>query len=579
DPEHWVRHVREAVRFLDGVRCLREQGVANFLELGPDAVLTAMGRDCADEGALLVAGSRANRPEGATLTSAVAALHVRGVALDWQAVFAGRGARRTDLPTYPFQRTTYWLDAGAYVGDVASMGLRSADHPLLGAAVTLADEEGALLTGRLSLATHPWLADHTVGGVVLVPGAAFVELAIRAGDQVGLDHVEELTLGAPLVLPADGAVWLQVSVGAPDESGRRALSASSRADDAPDDQPWTRHAFGTLAAGEEIPATGGDAWPPAGAERIDIEGRYDDLAASGLGYGPAFRGLRTAWRRGDEVFVEVDLPEPDTAASFGLHPALLDSALHAIGLGGFVADAEKLHLPYSWRGVRLHSTGASALRGRLSPAGASGVAITLTDDTGALVASVEALSLRPLTTDGLGGDWLNSLFRVDWTPVRPAAPATAGWAFLGDGPGRTETSEPARVYPDLAALVEDAEVPDLVFAPVPSAEGPAAATHRALELVRTWLSDDRLGAARLVFVTSGAVAAGPDEDVPGLAAAPVWGLVRAAQAEHPGRFVLVDVDEPADPVQALLSAVATDEPQLAGRAGELFAPRLVRARP
>ncbi len=578
DPEHWVRHVREAVRFLDGVRSLREQGVANFLELGPDAVLTAMGRDCADEGALLVAGSRANRPEGSTLTSAVAALHVRGVALDWQAVFAGRGARRTDLPTYPFQRTTFWLDAGAYVGDMSSAGLRSADHPLLGAAVTLADEEGALLTGRLSLATHPWLADHTVGGVVLVPGAAFVELAIRAGDQVGLDHVEELTLAAPLVLPADGAVWLQVSVGAPDESGRRALSAYSRADDAPDDQPWTRHAFGTLAAGEEVPATGGDAWPPAGAERIGIEGRYDDLAASGLGYGPAFRGLRAAWRRGDDVFVEVDLPEPDTAGSFGLHPALLDSALHAIGLGGFVADAEKLHLPYSWRGVRLHSTGASALRGRLSPAGASGVAITLTDDTGAPVASVEALSLRPLAADGLGGDWLNSLFRVDWTPVRPAAPAPARWAFLGEGPGRTETSEPARVYADLAALGED-EVPDLVFAPVPPAEGPAEATHRALALVRTWLSDDRFGAARLVFVTSGAVAADPDEDIPGLANSPVWGLVRAAQAEHPGRFVLVDADEPADSVQALLSAVATDEPQLAVRAGEPFAPRLVRARP
>ncbi|MCL7380062.1 type I polyketide synthase [Streptomyces sp. 35G-GA-8] len=577
DPEHWVRHVREAVRFLDGARCLRDQGVTHFLELGPDAVLTAMGRDCVDEGALLVAGSRANRPEGATLTSAVAALHVRGVALDWQAVFAGRGARRIDLPTYPFQRTSFWLDAGAHTWDVASVGLRPADHPLLGAAVTLADEEGALLTGRLSLPTHPWLADHTVGGVVLVPGAAFVELAIRAGDQVGLDHIEELTLAAPLVLPEDGAVRLQVSIGAPDESGRRALSAYSRADDAPDDQPWTRHAFGTLAAGEALPATGGDAWPPAGAERIDIEGRYDDLAASGLGYGPAFRGLRAAWRRGDEVFVEVELPDSDTAGSFGMHPALLDSALHAIGLGGFVADAERLHLPYSWRGVRLHSSGASALRGRLSPAGASGVAIALADGTGAPVISVEALSLRPLAAEGLGGDRLDSLFRVDWSPVRPAVSAPARWAVLGDGLGRVETSGPARAYPDLAALARD-EVPDLVFAPVPSAEGTAEATHRALALVRGWLADDRLSSARLVFVTAGAVSAGADEDVTDLANAPVWGLVRAAQSEHPGRFVLVDVDGSAASVHALPGAVAAGEPQLALRAGELFVPRLVRAR-
>ncbi|MFC8131973.1 SDR family NAD(P)-dependent oxidoreductase, partial [Streptomyces sp. NPDC057302] len=570
DPEHWVRHVRQAVRFLDGVRSLGEQGVTHFLELGPDAVLTAAGRDCADEGALLVAGARANRPESATLTSAVAALHVRGVALDWQALFAGRGARQTELPTYPFQRSRYWLDVGAHVGDVASVGLRPADHPLLGAAVTLADEEGALLTGRLSLATHPWLADHTVGGVILVPGTALVELAIRAGDQVGLDHVEELTLAAPLILPAEGATRLQVSVGAPDDSGRRALSVYSRADDAPDDQPWTRHAFGTLAVGADAPAAvGGDgAWPPAGAERIDTEGRYDDLAASGLGYGPAFRGLRTAWRRGDEVFVEVELPDEDSAGSFGLHPALLDSALHAIGLGGFVTDTERLHLPYSWRGVRLHSSGASALRGRLSPAGASGVAITLTDGTGAPVASVEELSLRPLAADGLSGDRLDSLFRVDWTQVRPADSPSSRWAVLEDA--------------DLATLTED-EVPDLVFAPVPPAANPAEATHRALALVRAWLADDRFGSARLVFVTGGAVAAGPDEDVTDLVNAPVWGLVRAAQSEHPGRFVLIDTDTDIDWSEAaahtLSGAVETGEPQLALRAGEMLAPRLVRARP
>ncbi|MFI8933980.1 SDR family NAD(P)-dependent oxidoreductase [Streptomyces sp. NPDC053474] len=571
DPEHWVRHAREAVRFLDGMRCLREQGVANFLELGPDAVLTAAGRDCVDDGALLVAAARANRPESTALTSAVAALHVRGVALDWQAVFAGRGARRVDLPTYPFQRTRFWLDTGVPAGDMASVGLRPADHPLLGAAVTLADEEGALLTGRLSLATHPWLADHTVGGVVLVPGAALVELAIRAGDQVGLDLVEELTLAAPLVLPEDGAVRLQVSVGAPDAAGRRALSAYARPDDAPDDQPWTRHASGTLAAGDRAPAALGESWPPQGAEPLDLAGRYGDLAAAGLGYGPAFRGLRAAWRRGDEVFVEVELADEDAVGSFGLHPALLDSALHAIGLGDFVADAERLHLPYSWRGVRLHSSGASALRGRLSPAGAAGVGIDLADGTGAPVASVEALSLRPLTADGLAGDRLDSLFRVDWTRVRPDACAPARRAVLGEG---LDLSDGTRAYPDLAALAE-AEVPDLVFAPVPPAAGPAEATHWALSLAQAWLADDRFGAARLVFVTTGAVAAGPDEDVPDLAGAPVWGFVRAAQTEHPGRFALIDAD---DRSAAVLQELP-DEPQLALRAGDWCAPRLVRARP
>ncbi|MEF9908111.1 type I polyketide synthase [Streptomyces sp. P9-A2] len=273
-------------------------------------------------------------------------------------------------------------------------------------------------------------------------------------------------------------------------------------------------------------------------------------------------------------------------------PALLDSALHAIGLGAFVTDTERLQLPYSWRGVRLHSSGASVLRGRLAPAGVSGVAITLTDGTGAPVASVDELSLRPFAVDGLAGDHLDSLFQVDWTQLRPADSPSASWAVLGEVTGRAEISETVRAHPDLAALAED-EVPDLVFAPVPPAASPAAVTRRALTLVCSWLADDRFASAQLVFVTSGAVAAGPDEDVPDLTGAPVWGLVRAAQSEHPGRFVLLDtdagtgtdtgtdggIDWAGAAAHTLSGAVATGEPQLALRAGHLLIPRLVRARP
>ncbi|MER7437103.1 SDR family NAD(P)-dependent oxidoreductase [Pseudonocardia alni] len=595
--DYWVEHVRSAVRFADGVDWLARHDVTAFLELGPDGPLSAMTRDCldaADPGApasVAVPALRAGRPEEHTLTAALAALHTHGTAVDWAPWFAGTGARRTDLPTYAFRRRRFWpkaLQTGA--ADLRSAGLGAARHPLLSATVSLADSEGALLTGRLSLQTHPWLADHTVRGTTLLPGTAFLELAVRAGDEVGCDRVEELTLAAPLALPDEGGVAVQLWVGAPDAGGRRTLTVYARPDtdaDAEHDVPWTPHATGVLAAGGAVPATpDATEWPPAGAEPLGVEDLYDRLAQAGFGYGPAFRGLTAAWRHDHAVLAEIVLPEAGRTDvdAFGLHPAALDAALHA---AGFVELGERSRggMPFSWEGVTLHASGAGTLRVRLTPVADDAIAVAVADGTGAPVVTVDSLVLRgvgELDLDSAGAVARDALFRLDWTPVTPAGEVPGSVVIAGDDvlglathPGLGAAHGGVAGPTDLATLVTaDGPAPDVVLLGL-AGGAEAAQAHRcaadALAAVRTWLDHaDRLDGSRLVVVTRGATTG---DDV---AAAAAWGLLRSARSENPGRFALLDLAPDVDPADLPLTALTADEPELLLTRDGLRAARLVR---
>ncbi|MER5466849.1 type I polyketide synthase, partial [Streptomyces sp. NPDC002668] len=563
--DYWVRHVREAVRFADGVQTLGDLGVTTFVEIGPGGVLSALTQGCLDGDVVTVPALRADRPERAALVAAVSELHAYGVSPDWHAFFPG--ARRVELPTYAFQYERYWLDASpAAPGDVRAAGLGSADHPLLGAAVSLAGGDERLLTGRLSLRTHPWLSDHAVLGSVLLPGTAFVELAVRAADEAGCEFLEDLTLEAPLVVPEQGGVAVQVWVGAADGSGRRPLTVHSRPED-DTDLPWVRHATGFVTDEASAPAAGQAlaAWPPAGSEPVDLDGFYDRLAGFGLDYGPAFRGLRSAWRAGDEVFAEVTLPDGTDTGSFLLHPALLDAALHAIGAGGAdgspVAEADGPLLPFAWSGVSVRATGASTVRVRLSPAGTDTVSLLVADAAGELVASVESLTLRAVSAEQLRKRSGDAMFAIEWAPLPLPS---------GDADGTT-----VAYAPDTAAALAGVDAPsqpDVVVVPCPDGPGGApegervrAVTAEVLQLIQRWFAEDRT--PRLVLVAR-------YED---LAHAAAGGLVRSAQAENPGRIVLLETDRPGDAAELVPGVVHSGEPHVIVREGEIRAPRLARA--
>ncbi len=463
------------------------------------------------------------------------------------------------------------------------MGLREGGHPLLGAVTELADGQGWVLTGRLSPAAHPWLADHVIGGMVLLPGTAFAELAATAGSRCGCVRLDELAVEVPLVIPEGGRIQVQVMAGAPDRGGRRPVEVFAR----PDTETggaWTRHAAGMLAPDGPVPAETADlaVWPPLGAEPVDVSDFYESMAAAGQVYGPSFRGLRAAWRRGGEVFAEVALPgDPADAAPYRMHPALLDAVLHAAGLAGENGEPELagMLLPFAWSGVQVHAAGASAVRARLTRSGAT-LTVHAADSAGAPVITVESLVLRPVHDGQLrAAAGPDALFTVDWVPLpaAPAQPSVASLAVIRD------SAFGMGACANVAALVAEIEAgaprPDAVLVPGGHASDPSVAAGRVLELVQEFLATSALDDARLVVVTRGAAAVLPGETVADLPGAAAAGLVRSAQSENPGRLVLADLPPDmadGDLAQLVTEVLGSGEPEAALRDGVVYGRRLGR---
>ncbi|WP_455711094.1 type I polyketide synthase [Streptomyces kronopolitis] len=603
---YWYRNLRQTVEFEAATRVLLADGYEIFVEASAHPVLAVGLQETfqsAASAAVAVPSLRADDGGWDRFLLSLGEAWVHGATVDWRPAFPAAAAPRTDLPTYAFQRERFWLTPADGAGDVSALGLAEAGHPLLGAAVELPESGALLFTGRLSARTHEWLADHRVAGSAVVPGAAFVELALRAGDEVGCDRLAELSLHAPLVVPAQGAVQLRVTVSAPDDTGRRPLTVHSRRDDEGTGRPWTHHATGTLTADGATPTWDLEVWPPAEATPAATDEVYTALADAGYHHGPSFRCVRAVWRRGDDLFAEVALPEERTAqaAEFGLHPALLDCALHPVWAGGLAADGEQARQPARWQGVTLHAGGAALLRVRLTRTASEGLTITAADATGRPVLSVESLDTRPVsarTVRGGAAAQQDSLFQVEWTEIPAASVAAdtpAAWAVVGEDPLRARSGlmgagQYAETFPDLDTLAKEIEggaaVPDrVVMTAAPATDpattaDPADAVHRgtrqALAWAQTWLTTPAFASSKLILLTRGAVAAWDDTTAPDLATAAVWGLIRSAQTENPGRFTLVDTDAGKPAWRTLLKVAGSEVPQLALHKRALRIPQLTR---
>jgi acyl transferase domain-containing protein/acyl carrier protein len=646
DASYWYRNAREAVRFDPTVRRLLQEGYRTFVEVSPHPVLSTLLQETADvaleqgDVLTLVGTLRRNEDGPRCFVASLANAWAAGVPVRWGEVLPDAEHSQLRLPSYAFQRKRYWVECDvSAVGGMGSAGQASVEHPFLKAALELADERGWVLTGSLSIETHPWLADHGTAGVAVLPGTALLELALQAGAGAGCRELRELTMHTPLLIPETGAMQIQVVVG-PQDAGECTLTIHSRLAEASKVQwgtgSWTSHAQGilayetnpALALEEGVQGDPGalsrDAWLPAGVEPIDVESLYDALASRGYEYGPAFQCLRAAWYAPTgEVFAEVSLAEVPQSREerFGVHPALLDATLHALNgvpaIEDNAGDSDHgrtqagMYLPFAWRSVGLHaSAGARGLRAHLRPLDSGGVSLAVADEQGAPVLSIGALDIRPVSPEQLGSlhdQPHRSLFRVQWTHFGRANRRTPdrSWAALGstdEAFARTlrENGSDITVYESVAdlarAVVEAGSAPATVLFDIAhvlrlggfgaderaSASGgdgglletSHASVNQTLELIQAWLSEEDLADSQLVVLTRRAVASGSDEDVEDLAVAPVWGLVRTAQTENPGRIVLVDLDGQDESWHTLACSIELGEPQLALRGGEALVPRL-----
>ncbi|AOS63983.1 type I polyketide synthase [Actinoalloteichus hymeniacidonis] len=645
DPEYWVRQVREPVRYVDAVRTLEEQGVTTVLEIGPGSVLTALTRDALDRtdptGSVAarpvtcLSMLRSDRGERAALLSGIAASLAHGVPVDLSPLLPTRVAP-TELPTYAFQRERYWLDVGRKPTDAAGLGLVASGHPVLGARVDLPDSGAVVFTGRLSTAALPWTAAHRVGTAAVFPGTGLVDLVFAAAVDLRNPLIDELTLHSPVIVPAEGGLAVRVRldrpadeqpvpsadetssrIGAPARDSERVVTVYTRPEEDPTAE-WTSHATGHLIEAESAaPAdeTGRATWPPPAAVPVSTDGLYAAFETAGLGYGPVFQGLRAAWISADTVFAEIELPEQAwvEASAYCLHPALFDAALHALGLTDAVGvlpsgEADGVRLPFSWAGVRIHATGATRLRVTLRTIEDGDVEVRAVDPEGTPVVTVDRLTLRRAASGdrpAAAFDVREAMFDLDWVPTSLMdTPTEPGWwALLGStDAGLTGGLVAAGLSVESGADLADLSsriaaggpapsvlvVPGGALAPTGTApepvDGVQHAVERMLDVLQSWLAEEHLAATHLLVVTRGAVATGETDDVPDLAGAAVWGLLRTAQTENPGRITLLDLDPASSEPDSLarLSEVSRliggADPQYAVRAGRVLTPRMAPLR-
>ncbi len=333
--EYWAQHARQPVQFVEAVQAMQNKGCTSFVEVGPGSVLLGLGRQCLDvEAACWLPSLRRGQSDWRQMLESLANLYVRGAKVDWAAFDSDRRRRRVALPTYPFQRKRYWIESTAREPAAPSRSHHAAPgHPLLARRLNLAGTSEVRFESKIGASSAGFFQDHRVFDNVVVPAAAYVEMALAAGAAaVGSETIalKNIVFQQPLMLSDEAATTIQI-VMRPTEAADFEFEIFSSSDEEGNDSGnWTRNAYGRIAQSDETEIEPTEL--SARREEVDVEQLYRRCRERGIDFGPRFQGLDRLWQCDGGGFGEIRLPTALHAnlGNYHLHPVILDSAFQAL---------------------------------------------------------------------------------------------------------------------------------------------------------------------------------------------------------------------------------------------------------
>lgn len=608
-PAYWRRHLRQPVQFARLMETLHARGQAIFVEIGPHPVLLSIGQRILPTGyGVWVPSLRENTNESQQMLASLGLLFVNGVEVNWNGFFGNVRLPKVILPTYAFDHQRYWFSTSNKPTQAGGVEVAPGVTPLLGVRLRSPALEAAVFETQLSAYWPPYLDHHRIFGTSIAPSPAYIEMAIRAAEELfgdGSYSVSNLAIQEALILPDEGLRTVQIILTSHEDHSASFKIVSLGAND-----QWITHSTGEVARQEAPTQSNPDIVlrqiteaKERCTEQITGPDYYTGVAGLGLEFGESFRGLQQIWRRDGEAVGQVQLPDSllADAKNYHFHPALLDACFHLLdaplpgdtGKSAYLLtgiEHFRLYRPPTgllWNHITLHEHAGEIFVGH----------IRLCDEAGNLVAEAQGLSLKRANRQQLlravrprFDDWF---YHVEWQPrplplgTRPAS----GWYILPDQgdlghavverltaefenchllqPGETAPGGANVIY--LAGL--DADSPSGKSAEDLSGEA-VAACRGALEALQPGMD------VHLWIITRAAQPVDSSPVNPGQAA--LWGLGRVIALEHPDSWGgLIDLDPGGSPAEQAASLVAEIragdvEDQVAYRGNQRYIARLTR---